>query len=85
MVSYTSNALIDRAEIPLSRGKGLQNVSKNKPVPENVAVTWPSVGVPRSRGVGFWSDAIFRALDDKILLYHCMAKEDRLVEPRAPY
>ena len=39
-------------------GKGLQNVSKNKPVPENAAVTWSSVGVPRSRDVGFWSNAL---------------------------
>jgi len=57
LVCYTSNALIDGAEIPLLREKGLQNVSKNRPVREN-AVTWSSVGVARSRDMGFWSDAL---------------------------
>lgn len=49
------SALIDGAEILLSREKVLQSVCKNKPVR---AVTWPNVGVARSRDMGFWSAAL---------------------------
>ena len=48
LISYTSSALIDMAEILFSREKVPLNVSKNKLVSNYAVIHRPSMGVARS-------------------------------------
>lgn len=66
LISYTSNALIDGAGIPLSQEKVLLNVSKIEPIRENAVTNGPSIG---SRPFGNQAQVLRGGLESEIFSY----------------